>query len=146
MIFILFFINIVSGIFYTKIINTPIFEGNLLNYHHIVLLQKKEFINNQTKYDDIYAIDFCPIGNLFEIISGKKIKGKIRMLYIKESNIKDIYNIHNILNTNNNLEILSKIKNIDIKIYNKINNWDLFFQLYNRNCRHFSNYLLNNSN
>ena len=63
------------------------------------------------------------------------------MLYIKESNIVDIYEIHKYLNTDNNNKILNEIKKIDMNIYDKINNWDLFFHLYNRNCQHFSNYL-----
>jgi len=136
-----FFINIAKSIFYTKIIKTPIFKEKILNYHHIVLLQKKPFVRNQTEYNDIYAVDFCPISNLFDIIIGKKVKAEIRMLYIKESNIKDIYNIHKDLNNNNNNKFLSEIKKIDINVYNKINNWDLFFNLYNRNCQHFSKYL-----
>lgn len=139
--FIFFFINIANAIFYTKIIYTSIFKNKIFNHHHIVLLQKKPFIRNQTEYNDIYAVDFCPISNLFDIIIGKKVKGKIRMLYIKKLNIKDIYNIPNNLNTNN--KILNEIKKIDVNIYNKINNWDLFFHLYNRNCQHFSHYMMN---
>lgn len=139
--FILFFINMATGIFYTKIIKTPIFKEKILNHHHIVLLQKNPFIKNQAEYNDIYAVDFCPISNLFDIIIGKKVKAKIRMLYIKKMNTKDIYNITMHLDTNNNNKILSEIKEIDINVYNKINNWDLFFNLYNRNCQHFSKYL-----
>ena len=146
-IFMICIINIAFAIFYTKIINTSLISNNLLNHHHIVLLQKKPFIN-QTKYNDIYAIDFCPCKNLFEILLGKKIKGKIRLFYIHKSNTSDI--IQTIKNMKNyrviqhlqDLPDLSDIKLIDKNIYNKIINWDLTFQLYTRNCQKFAKYLI----
>lgn len=147
-------IKIVFGIFYTKIINTSLLSNNLLNYHHIVLLQKEPFIN-QTKYNDIYAIDFCPCGNLFEILLGKKIKGKIRLFYIDECNTSNIIQtIRTIKNyrliqhsklsdlLSPNLPDLSDIKYIDKNIYDKIINWDLKFHLYTRNCQKFAKYLV----
>ena len=144
-------IKIVFGIFYTKIINTSLLSNNLLNYHHIVLLKKKPFIN-QTKYDDIYAIDFCPCGNLFEILLGKKIKGKIRLFYIDECNTSNIIQtiqaikkyrvIKHLDSPDLLLPDLSDIKYIDKNIYNKIINWDLTFHLYTRNCQKFAKYLV----
>jgi hypothetical protein len=125
-------------IFYTKIINTPIFSNTLLKYHHIVLLQKTPFSKNQTTYKNIYIIDFIPCGNLFEIIMGKKIKGDIRVIYINECNSSNIY--ETLLSKKKENKIY-EIKHIDTKLYNKIKTWDLSFNLYNRNCQHFSKYL-----
>lgn len=134
------FIKIASGIFYTKIINTPICSKKLLKYHHIVLLQNTPFINNQTIYNNIYAIDFCPCGNFFEIISGRLIKGEIRIFYINHCKASDVYSIIKKINKPHHLY---RIKDIDIEIYNKIKSWQLLFHLYKRNCRHFSAYLTN---
>jgi hypothetical protein len=123
--------------------NTPIISNELLKYHHIILLQKTPFMNNQTIYKDIYVIDFIPCGNLFEVISGKKIKGNIRIFYIDDCTSSNIYNtILTKKKQNNSLKFLNEIKNIDIKLYNKIKNWNLSFNIYNRNCQHFSNYIL----
>ena len=136
-------INISYGIFYTKIMNTPIFSNKLLKYHHIVLLKKTPFIKNQTTYNDIYIVDFIPYGNVFELILGKKIKGTIRIFYIDKCMASDIYRIILIKKKQNNkLKLLYEIKNIDTKLFNKLTNWDLSFNIYNRNCRHFSKYII----
>jgi len=129
-------------IFYTKIINTPIFSSKSLRYHHIVLLQKTPFSKNQTTYKDIYIIDFIPCGNLFEIVMGKKIKGDIRIIYIDKCNSSNIY--ETMLSKKKENNKIHEIKLIDTKLYNKIKNWDLSFNLYTRNCQHFSNYIINN--
>ena len=140
--------NITTSIFYTKIIYTPVYLDKFFNHHHIVLLQKYPFIKNQTEYNNIYAVDFVPCGNLFEIILGKELEGLVRISYIKKSNICNIYkNIkeyHKLYHTKNNIKNLDKIKDIDINIYNKIQNWKLTFQLYKNNCQHFANNLTNN--
>ena len=68
----LILVNILIALpFYTKIINTPIFSNKLLKFHHIILLQQTPFMKNQTIYNNIYAIDFIPNGNLFEIMKKK---------------------------------------------------------------------------
>ena len=149
-IIIIYTIKKVSAIFYTKIINSSLISNDLLNHHHIVLLQKKPFMS-QTKYNDIYAVDFCPCGNLFEILFGEKIKGKIRIFYIDKCNSSNIihtiktlkkYRIIDIKNSVLNAN-LSDIKITDNNIYNKIINWDLTFHFYTRNCQDFARYLIN---
>jgi hypothetical protein len=150
LLFFTFFIKVTYCVFYKRIINTPIFSNNLLNYHHVVLLQKKPFINNQTEYNDIYAIDFCPCGNLFEILLGKKIKGKIRLFYIDKCSTSHIFEFikssknHRVIDSileSADLTDLANLANIDNNIYNKIINWDLTFQLYTRNCQNFARYI-----
>jgi hypothetical protein len=139
-IFLLILLNVASSIFYTKIINTPIYSKKLLKYHHIVLLQNKPFINGQTIYSNIYAIDFCPCGNnLFEIISGKVMKGELRIFYINYCKTSDVYKV--IKKKINKHHLIYEIKNIDIEIFNKLKSWNISFQLYKRNCRHFSAYI-----
>lgn len=141
-IFLLIFINIVSGIFYTKIINTPICSKKILKYHHIVLLQNKPFIDNQTTYNNIYAIDFCPCGKFSDIILGRLIEGEIRIFYINYCKVSDVYDIIKRKKINKP-HLLYEIKDIDSKIYNRIQQWRPLFHLYKRNCRHFSAYLTN---
>jgi len=139
---IIFALNIASGIFYTKIINTPICSNKYLNYHHIVLLQKnKPFAKNQTIYNNIYAIDFCPYENIFKILLGRPIEGNIRLFYIDSCKVSDVYKVIKKSNINNKL--IYEIKNIDINIYNKIKLWQLNFNIYSRNCRHFASYIIN---
>jgi len=243
LIFLLIFLSkflLINCIFYTKVINMPIFSNKLLKFHHIILLQKNPFMNNQTMYNDIYIVDFIPRGNLFQIITGKNVKGDIRIFYIDKCKTSDIYHHIRRLNSlkkpkqlirsdnsdcdtskkqrlrsdssdcdtskkqrlrsdsineqrlrsdssdssdgsnerrlrsdssdssdcdtpnkqrlrsdssdcntpkkqrlrSDNSDNLYEIKNIDFNIFRKIKNWNLSFNLYNRNCRHFSKYFL----
>jgi len=143
----LLLIQLVYGVFYTKIINTPICSNKLLKFHHIVLLKKTPFMDNQTVYYDMHAIDFLPCGNLFEILLGRDVRGKVRIFYFYKCVASDIHktiiqqgHIYQKKNVNPKLYIYQK--NVNPKLYDKIKKWDLRFNLYNRNCHHFSNFLL----
>lgn len=136
----LIFLQIVSGIFYTKIINTPVISKKILQ-HHVILLQQNQFTDNQTMYNNIYAIDFCPCGNFFEIIS-KRVPGKIRIFYINNCKTSDIYEtIINETKKNETNDFLYEIRDIDIELFNKIKSWEPTFHLYTRNCQHFSSHI-----
>lgn len=132
----LLLIQLVYGVFYTKIINTPICSNKLLKFHHIVLLKKTPFMDNQTVYYDMHAIDFLPCGNLFEILLGRDVRGKVRIFYFYKCVASDIHKT--IIQQGH----IYQKNNVNPKLYDKIKKWDLRFNLYNRNCHHFSNFLL----
>jgi hypothetical protein len=125
---------------FSKILHTPAILH--LNFHHVALFQKVPF--NQTEYKDVYAIDFSPCGGLIEVISGKKMKGEVRLLHIENcpaNNIRERILAEKI-SRDRSAEILNRIKKIDRKLYDKIQNWDPSFQLYERNCQDFAKYLM----
>jgi len=121
--------------FFSKILHTPVI-GNHFNYHHIALFQKTPF--NTTEYKDVYAVDFSPCGNFVEVVSGKKLKGVVRVVHIKKCRVCDIR--ERIFSE----EILGvdEMKKFDKGLYNKIQKWDPYFQLYGRNCQDFVKYLI----
>jgi len=128
-------------LFFSKILYTPIIP-NYLNFHHIALFQKTPF--NKTEYNDVYGVDFCPCGSLVEVISGKKLQGKVRLFHIDKCDANDIYKIILLqeISEYRNVEILNKIKRIDKNLYDRIQSWEPVFQLYGRNCQDFVKYIL----
>lgn len=131
--------------FFTKIINTPVYDSNrLCTHHHVVLLKKDPFYYKQKEYKYIYAIDFSPSEDitdpkvLLRMIMGKKIKAKVRLAYFNKIDTSSL--IQNPLNIQQ-LSSLESIKDLDSELYDTIRNWELSFQLYKRNCQHFGRYV-----
>lgn len=111
-----------------------------INLHHIVVFKRK---NHK------YLLDYSPMSELnistcLNLFLGKNVPGKTRIIYIN--------------NENNNKEDLVKewIKILRenkhsgkfpmgyYKLNKIVKNWDESFNLYHHNCRHFSNYVINN--
>jgi hypothetical protein len=138
---------VVSKKFNIKVINTPIYNFIPFALHKLVILKKCKF-ENKTNYNDIFAVDFCPSGNICspfyvkKLLSGESVEGKIRVFRFNEINHKKFvrelfyYNVDT-----NNLELL---KEIDPELFCIIQSWDSNFQLYKHNCRYFSSYLVKN--
>ena len=142
-------VNTFSAKLFTKVIQTPIFESDsLCAQHHIVLLKETPFIESQSDYSNIYAVDFSPTdditdtNNAWKIFLGKPVKGQIKMVYF--DNI-DHMTLVSDPSKRANLCPLDSIEKIDRNMYCKIKKWDLMFQLYNHNCQHFGRYLCNGS-
>ena len=131
---------------YTKVIKTPIYNINEVCFqHHIVLLQKTPFYNNQREYKDIFAIDFSPIDDItdwkyvIKLLLGKSVDGKIRLAFFH--NVDHDMLLSDSIN-NKTLYPIKMIDDIDKNLYKKITNWDPNFQLYTHNCQHFGRYLI----
>jgi len=143
--FICLFSHIFAGQVFTKIIHTPVYDSNqLCKHHHVVLIQDNPFIEDQCEYNRIYAVYFSPDEDIsdpiviFRMIMGKDIKAKVRVVYLDHLNINNI--IYNPLN-NCELAPIESIIDLDLSLYCAILQWEPVFQLYNRNCQHFSHYL-----
>jgi hypothetical protein len=135
----------VSAFISTKIINTPIYENNqILKLHNVVLFKKNGLID-ENNLENIFCIDFSPSEDITnkttikKMFLGKNINGKIRLLFFNKIKKNDIPKE---LDNNKNLCNINIMKSYDMNIYNIINNWNKFFNLYNHNCRHFSNYFV----
>lgn len=139
---------VVSNKFTTKVISTPIYNFvPFAGLHKIVLLKEGKF-ENETNYNNIFAVDFCPSGNIRspfyvkKLLSGKSVEGKIRVFRFSEINHKRLVRelFYDNVDTNN-LELLEEI---DPELCSIIRSWDTNFQLYKHNCRDFSRYLVKN--
>ena len=147
-IFKLLFIPILTIKFFTKIIQTPIYQStNICNFHHIILLNKMPFINNKIIYNNLYAIDFSPNDDITnyhiikKLILGNNIKGKVRIFYIDKIDLSTDIKIF--FDKQYKLCPIDEIKDVDNDMYNKIKQWNLLFNCYKQNCQHFSYYICN---
>jgi hypothetical protein len=138
--------NVLSAKLFTKVIHTPVFESDsLCAQHHIVLLKKTPFVENQMEYTDIYAVDFSPTDDItdpsiaWKIFLGKKIPGKIRLVHFDM--VTDEYLFKESLHKRESLPI-ETIRPLDNELCNKILCWDAKFQLYKRNCQHFGRHVV----
>lgn len=130
-IFTLFIITIYSKYFLCKIIHNPIYPTTpILRFHSILIIEK----NNIVKY----AIDFSPVEDITNLnvicnlLLGKTIKGKIRIIDLSKNIFDDNYTI-----------TLSELEKVDPYLTSIIKAWGSSFQLYYRNCRHFSRFIKN---
>ena len=134
-----------------RIMKTAIFNFlPQLKQHHLVLLSKN---------DDVYSIDFTPVDDrtrsktLLNLLSGKDVKGEIRLRYIKNSTLWEEEKIMTIWDkpfTEMESRVVSNsiyksIKDLEIKeVVDKLFEWNLdknqTMNLYVRNCQHFSGY------
>lgn len=129
----------------TKIINTPVYGNNqILKLHDIILVKKNKLIN-ENNLEDVFIIDFSPDEDITnkivikKLLLGKKINGKIRVLYFDKISKKDISKE---LNNDAKLCNINLLKLYDKNIYDIIDNWNTSFNLYNNNCKHFSKYFV----
>ena len=157
LLFLLCFITVASNKFSFRFINSPIYKSvPIFLFHRIILLENKE-------KNHAFAIDFSPIDNIgnpsviLKLLQGKSIQGRIRIENFPEENYKFI-NKENLTNSlyvkentilngieqNDTNENLLKLESIDPQLVFIIKSWGSSFQIYNRNCRHFANYLNNN--
>lgn len=154
--FLLFFVTALSEKFSFKFINTPIYNSiPICPLHSITILQNNDLNLLNKENNDVFAIDFCPHEDIktpnviFKLLLGKKIQGRVRVfhfsnftsepltnnLYSKKTTIFETFDRQL---TNKNLK---KLEAIDPYIVFIIKSWGTSFQIYNRNCRHFSNFL-----
>ena len=162
----LFFLIIVSSKkFSFKFINTPIYNSfPSCLFHSIVLLENTNFdnVNNEKKYD--FVLDFTPIEDIaspnviFKLLQGKNIQGMVRVSRFSKEFHKSIFtkeHFKNIFYSNKNTffeddttqvtnENLKQLEIIDPYLVSIIKSWGSSFQIYKRNCRHFSNFLYKN--
>jgi hypothetical protein len=145
----LFFPGFLAKKLFTKIVHTPIYDSiNLCNAHHVVLLKKTPFEDNQLEYKDLYVVDFSPSEDItnwnvvWNIFSGKKIQGKIRVFHLDKCDLSTNV-VETILDCQDKLIPLDHIKDIDLDMYRRIQGWDPSFQLYRKNCQHFARYIAN---
>lgn len=132
---------------FTKIVQTSIFDSDkICNQHHVVLLNKEPFVENQREYSDIYAIDFSPSDDItdtramWKIFIGKKVKGKVRLIHFDH-----FYDDPFFTYPLDELPIvpIETLNTIDKEMYRRVMDWDPAFQLYTHNCQHFGRYLSN---
>ena len=134
-----------------RIMHTSIFNFlPQLKQHHLVLLSKN---------DDVYSLDFTPKNSgqpktLLNLLSGKNVKGEIRLRFIKNSTLWEEEKILTTIWDNPLTEIESRelsnsiynsIKDHQIKdIVDNLLSWksdkNQTMNLYVRNCQHFSWY------
>jgi len=160
--FLLFFVTVFSKKFSLKIINTPIYKSiPIFLFHSIVFIETNDFENLNNEKNEVFAIDFSPIediGNpsiIFKLLQGKQIKGKIRISRFSKEVYKNIFSKEHLTNTfyskkttifegsNTQLtdENLKRLDIIDPYLVSIIKYWGSSFQIYKRNCRHFSRFL-----
>lgn len=159
--FFLFLVSVVSKKFLLKFINTPIYKSIPISlFHSVILLENNNINNPNSEENTFFAIDFCPIEDIgspnviLKLLQGQNIQGKIRVfsfskefyktiskepltnnLYSKETTIFESFNPQ--LSNEN----MRKLENIDSQLVLIIKSWGSSFQIYNRNCRHFSNFI-----
>jgi hypothetical protein len=140
------FIATVSNKFSIKVVHTPVYHSiPLCPFHNIIILQENDFENLNHEKNNFFAIDFSPsedIGSpniILKLLLGKNIQGKIRVFHFP----KELYEtfIREPLPDNPSPENFKNLKNIDPYLASIIQSWGSTFHIYNRNCRHFGNFL-----
>lgn len=149
--------------FTTKIISMPIYNScKILNLHHVIVFENKHILNDENLLQpigyynvyirNIYMIDYSPsnsiinLSTISKLLTGNNCNGKIRIYHFQKSNNEfSIISDQNLINLWNN-----KIRNynqntinyLDKDVRDIIMHWNTSFNLYNHNCRHFSNYFV----
>ena len=137
-----------------KVINTPVFSSIPVSLLHNVVLFEANDVEK-------YAIDFSPSENIespnviLKLLLGKTIQGRIRVSCFSKELCQSVHRepFTSILySTKNDFfekidsqitdKNLNKIDDIDPHFVNTIKSWDLSYQIYKRNCRHFTQFLL----
>ena len=146
--FLFSFFYYTSSIIIPKVIKTPLYRSiPLIKMHDMIVLEK----NNPEPdyYNKIYVIDFSPFEDiskpevLIRMFTGNNIKGKLRVFYFDKVLKK---NIINELAETQIIYDVNMIKKYNMDIYNVISNWNISFNLYNHNCKHFSEYIIKSLN
>ena len=153
----LFFVTTVSRKLSFKFMNTPIYNSiPICLFHSIVLVENNNVNTLNKEKNDVFAIDFTPTEDItspkviLKLLKGKNIQGMVRVSRLSREHLKNnnLYSKNNpicecsdIQVTNENLKML---ENIDPHLVFIIKSWGSSFQIYKRNCRHFSYFLKKN--
>ena len=137
-----------------KFMNTPIYNSIPICLFHSIVIVENNNVNTLNKQNnDAFAIDFSPTEDIsspkviLKMLKGKNIQGMVRVSRLSREHLKNnnLYSKNNPICecsdmqvTNENLKIL---ENIDPQLVFIIKSWGSSFQIYNRNCRHFSHFL-----
>jgi hypothetical protein len=161
--FLLMFIYNGVSKFTTKIISMPIYNScNLLNLHHVVVFENKHVLNDENllqpigyynvNIHSIYMIDYSPsdsinnLSTISKLLIGNNCNGKIRIYHFQKLNnefsITSNQNLINLWNDKIRNYNQHTINYLDKDVYDIIMKWNTSFNLYNHNCRHFSNYFV----
>jgi hypothetical protein len=87
----------------------------------------------------MYAIDFSPVEDITKgqviqnLLLGKTIKGKIRIFDLSKIEDKNI--------KNQAIVDFQELEKIDPYLASILKVWGSSFQIYNRNCRHFTRFI-----
>lgn len=124
-----------------------------LKLHHVIVMQSTSMKN------DVYVIDFSPIHQssiktLLRLLLARRVPAETRLRLIKDGSlmndnelIESWYNT-NVTDTNVSQKISRRIfmsirdKTLKNQIA-EILQWDSHMNLYNRNCQHFSRFVMN---
>jgi hypothetical protein len=140
--------------FLFKFINTPIYNSiPICLFHSVVLVEKNYFQNVNKDKTDVFAIDFSPIEDIsspnviVKLLKGKNIQGMVRVSRLSKEHLTNnsLYSKNNPICECNDIQItnenLKTLETIDPYLVFVIKSWGSSFQIYNRNCRHFSHFL-----
>jgi len=139
-----------------NLIGSPIFHFiPFVKLHHIIMVKKGKdgpnIINWPTdKFRDVYMIDYVPKDSIVDarvclkLLMGKNITGEYRALHFKHlsrKNLIDEWHKRTLTDTS----YKRTLRRLGSKEICKIlDGWSSPFNLYNHNCRHFSNYFIKN--
>lgn len=147
------FLSFFSHSYHTKVFNSAVVSFLPdLKLHNIVTVKKEtklKKIQNKTKeinsFSNVYVFDYTPkqqpdaIGYI-QMFLGHKLPGIVRVIYIekttKENLIEDWHKL--VMQNPDYKKCLKKFG--DKRVNNIIENWELPFNVYSHNCRHFSSY------
>jgi len=136
-----------------NLISSPIFHFiPFVKLHHIIMVKKGQNIINwpMDKFRDVYMIDYVPRDSIVDarvclkLLMGKNITGEYRVLHFKHLSKKNLINEWHkrTLTDRSYKRTLGRLGSKEIcKI---LDGWSSPFNLYNHNCRHFSNYFIKN--
>ena len=154
--FLLFFVTALSNKFSFEFINTPIYKSiPIFPLHSIVILKNNDFKKDK---NEVFAVDFCPDEDIekpnviFKLLQGKKIQGRVRVFHFSNFSSEpfknNLYSKKTTIFENSDRQLtnenLKKLEYIDPYIVSIIKLWGSSFQIYNRNCRNFSNFFKKN--
>ena len=97
----------------------------------------------------IKTIDYTPINQsnpdvLMRLLIGKSVPAEIRLRKMAEWNLEEWYGLPNIgVSDIDDIDLRNKINTV-IDGWNHNNNIDSGMNLYKRNCKHFSNFVIRN--
>ena len=150
----LFVVSSVSRKFSFKFINTPIYNSiPSCLFHSVVLIEKNDFHNVNKGKNHVFAVDFSPIENIsspnviLKLLKGKNIQGIVRVSRFSKEYLtnNNLYSKNNPISECSDIQLtnenLNALENIDPYLVFIIKSWGTSFQIYNRNCRHFSYFL-----
>jgi len=156
MLFFLNFLSFSSHSYRIKVFNSAILSFlPELKLHNVVTVKKETKIEkikllNQSKkrsseLNNFYVFDYTPkqqpdaVGYI-KMFLGYELPGIVRVIHIEESTEeKLIEDWHNIVKSNPDYK--KHLKKLgDNRINNIIYKWEMSFNVYSHNCRHFSNY------